>query len=70
MREKIAKLVIIFGLSFILINVMGYIFKIPSLLTFLNNPNGLGGSSISNIPTILSIFITIIIYIVKRFFDK
>ena len=70
MREKIAKTIIIFGLSFILINGIGYIFKIPSLLTILYDPNGFGGRSVSNIPTILSIFITIVICVVTRIFIK
>lgn len=67
MREKINKLIIIFGLSFIAINMIGYIFKISSLVTFLNNPSGFGGSSVSNIPTILSTFITILICVIKHF---
>lgn len=61
--KKIAKIIIIFGIIFLLINAIGYIFKIPILITILNNSNGSGGQSVSNIPTILSIILTIIVLI-------
>ncbi len=54
MREKIAKLIVIVGFSFLLINAIGYIFKIPELVIVFNNPNDPGGQYGSNIPTILS----------------
>lgn len=70
MREKIAELIVIFGVSFILINLIGYIFQIPLFRTIIMNPNGYGGQSISNIPTILSIVITIIVGVIKYYSNK
>ena len=65
MSEKIAKLILIFGLSFF-INTIGYLFNITEFITAMNNPTGSGGRSISNIPTILSILVTSIILIANK----
>ena len=70
MKRKIAELIVIFGFSFLLINVIGYIFKVTELVTILNNPNDPGGQFVSNIPTILSVFITIIVEVVKYYLKK
>lgn len=48
-----------------MINVIGYIFNINLFISALKNPTGGGGISYSNIPFIISILITIIIYIVE-----
>lgn len=66
MSEKIAKLILIFGLSFLVINTIGYLFNITEFITVMNNPTGSGGRSISNIPTILSILVTSIILIANK----
>ena len=66
MSEKIAKLILIFGLSFLVINTIGYLFNITEFITAMNNPTGSGGRSISNIPTILSILVTSIILIANK----
>lgn len=66
MRQKIAKLILIFGSFILLINCLGYIFKIPELVTIMNNPTGGGGQSRSNIPTILSLAITCLFLLVIR----
>ena len=66
MSEKIAKLILIFGLSFLVINTIGYLFNITEFITVMNNPTGSGGRSVSNIPTILSILVTSIILIANK----
>jgi len=53
-----------------LINAIGYIFKIPELVTVLNNPDDPGGQYGSNIPTILSVLITMVIEAVKYYSNK
>lgn len=52
MSEKISKFILIFAISFLIINGIGYLFNITELITIVNNPSGEGGMSISNIPTI------------------
>ena len=66
MSEKIAKLILIFGLSFLVINTIDYLFNITEFITAMNNPTGSGGRSISNIATILSILVTSIILIANK----
>ena len=56
--EKLSKYIVIFGVVFIMINVIGYIFNINLFISALKNPTGGGGISYSNIPFI-------IIYIVE-----
>lgn len=62
--EKLAKYIVIFGLIFLIINIIGYIFHITLFISVLSNPTGGGGISYCNIPFIISILITIIIYII------
>ena len=63
--EKLAKYIVIFGLVFLIINIIGYIFHITLFISVLNNPTGGGGMSISNVPLIISGLITIIVYIIE-----
>ena len=68
--EKIAKVILIFGLIFLGCNIIGYLFHIPELTIIMNNPTGGGGRSTSNIPTIISIIFTIIILFIKYQKDR
>ncbi len=70
MKEAITKFIIFFGLFFLLVNAIGYIFNINSFVTVLKNPNGYGGFSKSNIPTILSFLLTMFVIIIKRIKNK
>ncbi len=70
MCEKIAKLILIFGISFLIINGIGYLFNITELVTIVNDPTGEGGMSVSNIPTILSVLITLIILLIIKIKNK
>ena len=67
MSEKVVKIILIFCVSFLVINVVGYLFNISEFVTIMNNPTGGGGSSISNIPTILSILLTCVILLIIKF---
>lgn len=66
MGEKISKFILIFGVCLILINVIGYLFHIPEFITILINKSNGWESSISNIPTILSLILTTIFFIVTK----
>ena len=66
MGEKISKFILIFGVCLILINVIGYLFHIPEFITILINKSNGWESSISNIPTILSLILTTIFLIVTK----
>ncbi len=66
MNEKISKYILIFAVSFLIINGIGYLFNITELITVVNNPSGGGGMSVSNIPTILSLLITCVILLVNK----
>lgn len=68
--EKLAKYIVIFGLVFLIINIIGYIFHITLLISVLSNPTGGGGISICNIPLIMSGLITVIIYIIETRSNK
>lgn len=70
MREKISKLILIFGVSFLVINGIGYLFNITEFITIKNNPTGGGGVSVSNIPTILSALMTCVILLVTKIRNK
>lgn len=70
MGENIAKLILIFSASFLIINGIGYLFNITEFVTIVNNPTGGGGVSISNIPTILSLLITCIVLLVIKIRNK
>lgn len=70
MRENISKLILIFGVSFLVINGIGYLFNITELITIKNNPIGGGGVSVSNIPTILSALMTCVILLVTKIRNK
>lgn len=63
--EKLAKYIVIFGLTFLIINIIGYIFHITLFISSLKNPTGGGGISTSNVPLIISGLITIIVYIIE-----
>ncbi len=43
MGENIAKLILIFSVSFLIINGIGYLFNITEFVTIVNNPTGGGG---------------------------
>ena len=47
MREKIAKIILIFGSCFLIINGIGYLFNNLTFITIIDNPTGGGGRSIS-----------------------
>ena len=70
MKDKIIKIVLLFGIVFLIINAIGYLLHIPSLVIVYNNPTGGGGVSKSNIPTILSVVITIIILVINNLKNK
>ena len=70
MKETITKFIIFFGLFFLLVNAIGYIFNINSFVTVLKNPNGYGGFSKSNIPTILSFLLTTFVIMIRKFKNK
>lgn len=70
MSEKISKFVLIFGICFILINIIGYIFNISEFITILVNKKDGWESSISNIPTILSFLLTTIFLILIKIKDR
>ena len=66
MRDQISRLVIVFGLSLILIQIIGYVFHLPSLVCVIYNPTGGGGVSTSRIPILLSFLMTIIYFVLSR----
>lgn len=70
MSEKFSKTILIFAVSFLIINCIGYLFNIIELITIVNNPTGGGGMSVSNIPTILSVLITCVILLVIKIKNK
>lgn len=69
MADKLAKIVVIFGITFLMINAIGYCLNINELKTVAVSPNGFNRST-SNIPTILSSIFTLIIYTIKYFKNK
>ncbi len=70
MSEKFSKSILIFAVSFLIINGIGYLFNITELITIVNDPIGGGGMSVSNIPTILSLLITCVILLVIKIKNK
>ena len=69
MSENFSKTILIFAVSFLIINCIGYLFNIIELITIVNNPTG-GGMSVSNIPTILSVLITCVILLIIKIKNK
>ena len=70
MSEKFSKSILMFAVSFLIINDIGYLFNITELITIVNVPTGGGGMSVSNIPTILSLLITCVILLVIKIKNK
>ena len=68
--EKLAKYIVIFGIIFLIINIIGYIFHITLFISVLSNPTGGGGISTSNVPLIISGLITIIVYTIETRSNK
>ena len=68
--EKVSKIIVIFGVIFLVCNIIGYIFHIPELVFVMNNPTGDGGRSTSNIPIIIIAIITIIIIVIDIYRNK
>lgn len=66
MSKKISKFILVFGICFILINVIGYVFNISKFITILINKKDGWESSISYIPTILSFLLTTIFFILIK----
>lgn len=70
MSEKISKFILIFAVSFLIINGIGYLFNITEFITIVNNPSSEGGMSVSNISTILSLLITCVILLIIKIINK
>lgn len=70
MSEKISKFILIFTVSFLIINGIGYLFNITEFITIVNNPSSEGGMSVSNISTILSLLITCVILLIIKIRNK
>lgn len=70
MSEKISKFILIFDVSFLIINGIGYLFNITQFITIVNNPSSEGGMSVSNISIILSLLITCVILLIIKIRNK
>lgn len=68
--EKVSKFILIFAVSFLIINGIGYLFNITELIIVVNNPKGGCGMSVSNIPTILSVLVTLLISLIIKIKNK